>query len=218
MPGCPDRAVEDLAKLHPAEQIRSMSGHNGGVDVFVETDRLVLRRFTRDDLELIAELDSDPEVKRYIDNGAPVDRTELAEMLEWWLGWYDRFAGYGFWAAIDKATGDFLGWFHLRPGDGAGPLEPELGYRLRREAWGHGYATEGSKALVDKAFAELGVARVYATTMAVNTASRRVMEKAGLRYVRTFDADWPVKIPGDEDGDVEYSIDRAEWEHDRLDP
>ena len=195
-----------------------MSGHNGGVDVFVETDRLMLRRFTRDDLELIAELDSDPEVKRYIDNGAPVDRTELAEMLEWWLGWYDRFAGYGFWAAIDKATGDFLGWFHLRPGDGAGPLEPELGYRLRREAWGHGYATEGSKALVDKAFAELGVARVYATTMAVNTASRRVMEKAGLRYVRTFDADWPVKIPGDEDGDVEYSIDRAEWEHDRLDP
>jgi RimJ/RimL family protein N-acetyltransferase len=186
------------------------------VDVFVETNRLVLRRFTRDDLESIVELDSDPEVKRYIDDGATVDRTELAAMLESWLGWYDRFAGYGFWAAIDKATGDFLGWFHLRPGDGAGTLEPELGYRLRREAWGRGYATEGSKALVDKAFAELGVDRVYATTMAVNTASRRVMEKAGLRYVRTFDAGWPVKIPGDEEGDVEYAIDRAQWEHDRA--
>ena len=184
--------------------------------MFVETDRLVLRRFTRDDLELIIGLDSDPEVKRYIDNGAPVDRTELAQMLESWLGWYDRFAGYGFWAAIDKTTGDFLGWFHLRPGDSAGPLEPELGYRLRREAWGQGYATEGSKALVDKAFAELGVDRVYATTMAVNTASRRVMEKAGLRYVRTFDAGWPVKIPGDEEGDVEYAIDRVQWEHDRA--
>lgn len=53
-----------------------------GVDVFVETDRLVLRRFTRDDLDLLVELDSDPEVKRYIDNGAAVDRHDLAEMLQ----------------------------------------------------------------------------------------------------------------------------------------
>jgi RimJ/RimL family protein N-acetyltransferase len=186
------------------------------VHVFVETDRLVLRRFTRDDLELIVELDSDPQVKRYIDNGAPVDRNDLATTLEWWLGYYDRFAGYGFWAAIEKSTGRFLGWFHLRPGDGAGPQEPELGYRLRRQAWGRGYATEGSKALVDKAFAEIGVERVYATTMAVNMASRRVMEKAGLRYVRTFDAGWPVRIPGDAEGDVEYAIDRAQWEADQA--
>ena len=186
------------------------------MDVFVETERLVLRRFTGDDLELLVELDGDPEVKRYIDNGAPVDRADLADMLEWWLGYYDRFDGYGFWAAIEKSTGRFVGWFHLRPGDGAGPLEPELGYRLRRETWGRGYGTEGSKALVDKAFAELGVDRVYATTMAVNTASRRVMEKAGLRYVRTFDAEWPVQIPGDEEGDVEYAIDRAQWESDRT--
>ena len=105
----------------------------------------------------------------------------------------------------------FLGWFHLRPGEGAGPLEPELGYRLRREVWGRGYATEGSRALIDKAFAELGAARVYASTMTVNTASRRVMEKAGLHYVRTFDIDWPVKVPGDEHGGVEYSIDRTQW-------
>jgi len=51
--------------------------------------------------------------------------------------------------------------------------------------------------------------------MAVNTASRRVMEKAGMRFVRTFHADWPVRIPGDEEGDVEYAIDRAQWERDR---
>ncbi len=185
-----------------------------GVDVFVETDRLVLRRFTRDDLELLVELDSDRQVKRYIDNGAAVDRSDLAETLEWWLGYYDRYEGYGFWAAIEKSTGQFVGWFHLRPGEGAGPLEPELGYRLRRDRWGQGYATEGSKALIDKAFRELGVERVYASTMVVNAASRRVMEKAGLRYVRTFHADWPVKIPGDEQGDVEYAIDRAQWETD----
>ncbi len=52
--------------------------------------------------------------------------------------------------------------------------------------------------------------------MVVNVASRRVMEKAGLRYVRTFHADWPVRIPGDEQGDLEYGIDRGEWEHDRA--
>ena len=187
-----------------------------GMEAFVETDRLVLRRFTRDDLELLVELDSDPEVKRYIDNGAAVDRDDLAEMLAWWLGYYDRYDGYGFWAAIEKSSGRFLGWFHLRPGDGAGPREPELGYRLRRDVWGQGLATEGSKALVDKAFTELGVDRVYATTLAVHTSSRRVMEKAGLRYIRTFDAGWPVKIPGDEEGDVEYAIERSEWEDDQA--
>ena len=64
------------------------------------------------------------------------------------------------------------------------PDEPELGYRLPA-AWGKGYASEGSRALVEKGFAELGVQRVFATTMAVNIGSRRVMEKAGLKFVRT---------------------------------
>ena len=188
----------------------------GAMGVFLETDRMVLRKFTVDDLDLIIELDSDPAVKRYIDNGAPIDRDDLVETLDWWLGYYERFEGYGFWAAIEKSTRQFLGWFHFRPGKGAGPLEPELGYRLRREAWGKGYATEGSRALIDKGFLELGVERVYAGTMAVNTGSRRVMEKSGLRFARTFHADWPVRIPGDEEGDVEYAIDRTQWEADRA--
>ena len=186
------------------------------VDVFIETDRLTLRRFTADDLELLVDLDGDPEVKRYIDGGAPVDRQDLAAMLERWLGYYDRFDGYGFWAAVEKSSGTFLGWFHLRPGKGAGPLEPELGYRLRRVAWGHGYATEGSRALIDRAFGELGAERVSASTMTVNAASRRVMEKVGLRYVRTFPVEWSFKVPGEEQGGVEYAIDRTQWVKDRF--
>ena len=177
---------------------------------------MVLRQFTRDDLDLVIELDSDPDVMRFINNGQPVDVEEVTEILEWWLTYYDRFEGYGFWAAIDKVNGEFLGWFHFRPHEGAGPLQPELGYRLHRRAWGQGYATEGSRALIDKGFVEHGVERVNAETMAVNVGSRRVMEKAGLRYVRTFDAEWPVRIPGDEEGDVEYAITRAEWEADRA--
>ena len=183
--------------------------------VFLETERLVLRWFNREDFDLLVELDGDAEVMRYINNGQPVDLAEVAEILDWWLTHYDSDGGYGFWAVIEKTTGRFLGWFHFRPGEGAGPHEPELGYRLRRDAWGQGYASEGSRALIDKGFTEFDVERVYAETMAVNIGSRRVMENAGLRYVRTFTADWPVRIPGDEAGDVEYAITRDEWEADR---
>ncbi len=87
----------------------------------------------------------------------------------------------------------------------------ELGYRLRRSAWGKGYATEASRALIEKGFRELGVQRVFAFTMVVNTASRRVMEKAGLKFVRVVHQAWPVRIPGDEHGDVEYALARGEW-------
>ena len=85
-----------------------------------------------------------------------------------------------------------------------------LGYRLRRAAWGQGYASEGAQALVAYAFAS-GARRVYAMTMVVNVASRRVLEKAGLRYVRTSTPKWPYKIEGDEQGDVEYALTQAEW-------
>jgi RimJ/RimL family protein N-acetyltransferase len=152
---------------------------------------------------------------RYINNGAPVDRAEVSEILDWWLQYYDRYEGYGFWAALDKPTGEFLGWFHLRPDEDAGPTEPELGYRLHQRAWGRGLGTEGSRALVDRAFTDLDADFVNAMTMAVNVASRRVMEKAGLRLVRHFHGEWPVRIPGDEAGDVEYKITRSQWEADR---
>lgn len=187
------------------------------MEVFLETERLVLRRFTMDDEELLMQLDNDPDVMLYINAGAPVPREEIVEeTLPAFLSYYDRFDGYGFWAAIEKQSGRFLGWFHFRPGDGAGPLEPELGYRLHRFAWNQGYATEGSQALIDKGFGEFGVERVYAETMAVHSGSWRVMEKAGMRHVRSFHADWPVRIPGDEHGDVEYAITRSEWEADRA--
>jgi RimJ/RimL family protein N-acetyltransferase len=86
-----------------------------------------------------------------------------------------------------------------------------LGYRLRRTAWGWGYATEGTGALVRQAFADLGVHEVVATTMAVNTGSRRVLEKCGLRHTRTLHLDFDAPLPGNEHGDVEYRLTREEW-------
>ena len=105
-----------------------------------------------------------------------------------------------------------MGWFHFRPAAIDRPTEVELGYRLRKSFWGRGYATEGSRALINKGFAELGVQRVVAFTMVVHVASRRVMEKAGLRLVRTFHQPWPDYIEGEEEGDVEYALLRSEWE------
>jgi RimJ/RimL family protein N-acetyltransferase len=192
--------------------------------IFLETERLILRRFTTDDLDNLVELDSDPEVMRYITGGPPTPR-ELIELdfLPAWLAYYERGDRYGFWATIEKSTGDFLGWFHFRPPhDSSDPDVAELGYRLNRAAWGKGYATEGSRALIDKGFRELGVRRVVASTYQDNHASRRVMEKCGLTFARSFrisleelqemngfDTGLEDIFDGD---DVEYALDRDEWE------
>jgi RimJ/RimL family protein N-acetyltransferase len=183
------------------------------MQVFLETRRLVLRRFTMADVDNLVSLDADPDVMHFVTGGIPTARDEIEnELLPGFLDYYEQFEGYGFWAAIEKATGEFLGWFHFRPREEAGPDEAELGYRLHKSAWGKGYATEGSRALISKGFTDFGVQRVVAETMVVHEASRRVMEKAGLTLVRTFHQPWPYPIEGDELGDVEYALDRADWE------
>lgn len=187
------------------------------MQVFLETERLVLRRFTEADVDNLFDLDGDPEVMRFINGGNPTPRDVIRnDILPRFLHYYECFAGFGFWAAIEKSTGDFLGWFHFRPPEGGGPDEVELGYRLRRAAWGKGYATEGSRALIHKGFTELGVRRVVASAMTVNTASRRVMEKAGLTLARTFHQEWPERIEGTEQGDVEYALRKADWERQEV--
>jgi RimJ/RimL family protein N-acetyltransferase len=183
------------------------------MQVFLETPRLVLRRFTLTDVDNLVSLNAEPDVMRFITGGIPIGRDEIEnELLPAFLGYYGRFGGYGFWAAIEKQTGEFLGCFYLTPQEGGPPGEAELGFRLCRSAWGKGYATEGSRALIRKGFTEFGMQRVVADLMAVNIASRRVLEKAGLRPVRTFHQPGPYPIEGDEFGDVEYALHKADWE------
>lgn len=188
------------------------------MQIYLETERVTLRRFTPDDVDNLVALDSDPEVMRYLSGGIPTPRAEIEHsVLPAFLRYYERGDRYGFWAAIERSTGDFLGWFHFRPDANASPDEPELGYRLHRFAWGNGYGTEVSRALLRKGFAEFGVERAFATTYEYNLASRRVMEKVGMRLVRTFrmtleelaahGADQVVW----EGEDVEYAITKAEW-------
>ena len=166
----------------------------------IETDRLRLRPLTLDDVDLLVGLDRDPEVMRFINGGKPSPRAEVEKIVRASLGHR--------WVATDRSTDDFVGWFALFPtGDG----DYELGYRLRRKMWGKGLATEGAQALVAAAFERLNARRVWAQTMTVNAASRRVMKKCGLRYVRTFHLDWPEPIEGTELGDVEYEIVREDY-------
>ncbi|BDM69243.1 GNAT family acetyltransferase [Streptomyces nigrescens] len=183
------------------------------MSTFLETARMALRPFTAGDVDRLVELDGDPEVMRYLNGGRPTPRETIrTEHLPRLRHSFPATGTVGYWAAEAKETRAFLGWFEFRPVEEDGPAVVELGYRLRRAAWGHGYATEGSRALIRKGFTELGVQRVTANTMAVNAASRRVMEKAGLRHVRTYVGDWPDAIPGSEHGEVEYALTRAEWE------
>jgi RimJ/RimL family protein N-acetyltransferase len=180
-----------------------------GVDVYLETARLVLRRFTMGDVESLTELDSDVEVMRFL-TGEPTPREEIElKVLPGILATYERHPRLGTFAAHEKASGRFVGWFGLQPTQQQGTVD--VGYRLHRDAWGLGYATEGTKALIAKAFTDLGVDRVVADTMAVNTKSRRVMVKSGLRFVRVFHVAFDDPLPGTEHGEVEYAIDRSTW-------
>jgi len=178
--------------------------------IFLETDRLTLRQFTAEDVDNLFELNSDPEVMRYLTGGKPTPRAEIRDrIIPFHLGSYQRSDRFGTWAAEAGPTGEFLGWFHFRPVQGKGI---DLGYRLRKPAWNKGYATEGSRALIRKGFTDLGVQRVFAHTMTVNAASRRVLEKSGLVLVRTFRYEGADVIEGAEHGEVEYALSRTDWE------
>jgi RimJ/RimL family protein N-acetyltransferase len=181
--------------------------------IILETPRLIVRQFAEADVDNLFDLNSGPEVMRYLTGGSPTPRDEIRDqIIPFHLGVYNRLDRLGTWAAESTATGEFLGWFHFRPGPDADITNIDLGYRLRRAAWNKGYATEGSRALIDRGFTDLGVERVFAHTMSVNAASRHVLEKCGLTLVRTIPYKGPFEIEGAEHGEVEYTITKAEWE------
>lgn len=171
--------------------------------VFLETTKLILRQFTENDAKNLFELDSDINVIRFanlgvIKGGKPINtdyETIVYQTLPRFIDYYQKYEYYGFWAAIEKSSNEFIGWFHFRPALDSqfnvnsglyNTNDIELGYRLKKSAWGKGYATEGSRALILKGFSELGTQKVVSSALAVNKASIRVMEKAGLKFERKF--------------------------------
>ncbi len=147
---------------------------------------MYFRQFQAADASRLFELDRDPEVMRYISKGQPTRMEQIQqEILPRWQKFYEQSPPRGFWAAHVRSSGEFIGWFHLRP-DKISPVEMELGYRLKRSAWGSGLATEGSRALLAQAFGDWNCEKVSARTLVGNLASRRVLEKAGLNFEEYF--------------------------------
>lgn len=176
--------------------------------------RLRFRRVRPDDAERFDALDHDDGVLRFID-WEPATLDEQRRAVAGYIGEYERSPRHGRLVA-ESPDGEFLGWFALHAD--TDPLVLSLGYRLHRRFWGLGLATEGSLALVDYAFSELGAHAVYADTMFVNTASRRVMEKCGMTLVRNYHVHFDNPLPGTEYGEVRFEITREEWAERRDGP
>lgn len=111
--------------------------------------------------------------------------------------------------------GTFVGWWILEPParPDQGPVEgqAELGHRLLRRCWRQGLAGKGARALLRHGFEDLGLARVFAETVAVNTGSQATTAAAGMQYARTFHLEHDDALPGSEFGEVEHAVSREQW-------
>lgn len=177
----------------------------------VESDRLLLRRWRESDLEPFAAMNADPEVMEYFPTLLDRARSDaLADMAD--RGFDED--GYGLWAVQVKGGPDFVGFVGLRSllHDELSFGDAEVGWRLAREAWGKGYATEAARASLDFGFAERRLEEIVSFTSVRNERSRRVMERLGMRRDPSEDFDHPRIEPGHVlRRHVLYRLSRREW-------
>jgi RimJ/RimL family protein N-acetyltransferase len=161
--------------------------------VRIETERLVLRPLSPDDLDSLAPYFADPEVMRYM-GGKTLTREETEARIARFRHVFEL-DGIGQFAVERKEDGAVLGrcgiliwetdpWTPLAKAEATRPTETEIGYALGRSHWGRGYATEAATAVRDYALAELGEERLIALIQEGNDASKRVAEKLGMAYER----------------------------------
>jgi RimJ/RimL family protein N-acetyltransferase len=176
------------------------------------TERITLVPLADEHLEWEVEVDSDPEVMRYL-SGRAATREEVETGHARRIAAAEKVDGLGFWVGLDD--GEFVGWWALQPAHGPDqpddPRVADLGYRLLRRHWGKGLASEGARELVSYGFEAIGLDRIIAQTLAVNAGSRGVMERAGLTFVRGFPSSMTVLVEGVEEGEVEYEMTAEQW-------
>lgn len=153
----------------------------------IETERLIMRELIASDDLGMFELDSDPEVHRFLGN-QPVTQIEQARAVIAAIQRQYRENGIGRWAVILKETGEFLGWCGLKLERNVNGHEQyyDLGYRFIRKYWGKGYGFESAKAMIDFGFNEMKLDRICAAFEHGNTRSQRIMEKCGMAFVNDF--------------------------------
>ena len=146
--------------------------------MMLKTTRLTLRAWRDNDRDVFAAMNADRTVMA--DLGGPLDRTESDTKFDRYVAAFER-DGFSRWA-IEDSMGRFLGYagvLHSGPGHPLG-IHDEIGWRLVREAWGHGYATEAARAALQDVFSRVGLREVVSYTSADNTRSCAVMERLGL--------------------------------------
>jgi RimJ/RimL family protein N-acetyltransferase len=177
----------------------------------LKTDRLLLRQWTDADREPYAALNADPVVMEHFParmtremSDAMVDR--LAAALE------ER--GFGLWALEVVETGQFIGFTGLSVPGFEAHFTPavEIGWRLSKDAWGNGYASEAARAALAHAFGPAGLDEVVSFTATTNNASQRVMQRIGMSHDEADDFDHPRLEPGHRlERQVLYRITRSQW-------
>jgi RimJ/RimL family protein N-acetyltransferase len=155
----------------------------------ISTERLIMRSWRESDLAPWAAMNADPEVRRYV---GPV--LTLGQAEAWMLNFQDDLdrRGFGFWALEVRSSGEFIGFTGLDIVDEEMPVTGvEIGWRLARSAWGHGYATEAARAALEYGFGILTLPEIVAITMAANLRSQAVMERIGMSRDPAEDFDDP---------------------------
>ncbi len=158
------------------------------VNIFKETERFILREILPTDVDGMFELDSDPEVHRYLGNKPLVTKDQSREIIQFVRQQY-RDHGIGRWAIIDKKTNAFVGWTGLKfitERTNNHIHYYDIGYRLIKKYWGQGIATETALAALDYAFETLKANEVYASASCENIGSNKILKKIGLNLVETF--------------------------------
>ncbi|MCC2590635.1 GNAT family N-acetyltransferase [Chryseobacterium sp. MFBS3-17] len=161
------------------------------IKVFSETERFILREILPTDVDKLFELDSDPEVHRYLGNSPVTGKDQIIDVINFIRQQYvDN--GIGRWAIIDKKTNDFIGWTGLKFVTDLTNNHKnyyDLGYRLIKKYWGQGIATETALASLNYAFDKLNADEVYAMADCENDSSNKILNKIGLSFIETFDFD-----------------------------
>ena len=158
----------------------------------IRSDRLALRNWRDNDKDAFAALNADPEVTQ--DLGGPLDRTQSDAKFGRYVMAFDRL-GFCRWA-LEDSNGQFLGYTGIMPSPPDHPLGPhvEIGWRLTRRAWGHGYATEAAKAALYDAFSRIGLKEIVTYTSPDNLRSQAVMDR--LRLHRDPSRDFTAHYDG----------------------